>query len=657
MERRTSHTLLSSYHQSLTNHTIIMFKPIKSRYASIVIFSIIFLILSASTRTILLIKDFTHVDLTLSRFIQIYLFGLFYDLVAISYFIIPFVFYLLIVPDKIYRLKIHRFFCYPFFILTIGILVFSAIGEWFFWEEFSVRYNFIAVDYLVYTHEVIANINQSYPMPPIIGGMLILSAGIFWLVKKRFDETFQENSNFLSRLKVSGALLALPVLAFFAIDQTTIEVKGNTYSNELAHNGIYQVFAAFRNNELDYKQFYNSTDDKKAFAQLRELLKTPNSEFLSNDVFDITRKISYPGTDRKYNVMMITIESFSASFMSRFGEKENLTPNLDTIAQQSMFFTNFFATGTRTVRGMEALTLSLPPTPGYSIVKRPKNENMFTMGNVLRSKGYNTNFVYAGNGYFDNMNHFFGNSGYNVIDRKFFTDKEVTFENAWGVCDEDLFSKAIQVADKSYQEGKPFHNFIMTTSNHRPYTYPDGRINIPSHTGRAGAVKYTDYAIGKFLRDARKHEWFNNTLFVIVADHCASSAGKTSLPVHKYHIPLMIYAPQIIRSEEITTLASQIDFAPTILGLLNMDYTSKFFGKDILLAPSNRALLGTYQKIGLLRNNKLTVQLPTRRTESFSVSDKSQTPNKLDQQELNDAITYYQTASYLFHHKKYNFTN
>ncbi len=630
---------------------------LQSRYGGLVIFSIIFLVLSFLVRTILLVTDIQNVDLNVVRFLQIYGIGIFYDLVAISYFIIPFVFYLLLVPDKIFNSKVHRWISYVFFIISIGILVFSGIGEWFFWEEFSVRYNFIAVDYLVYTHEVISNIKESYPMPIIILGMLLLSAAIFALVKKHFDKTISSESKFVSRLTTSLILWLLPLIAFLSIDKSSAEIRDNTYSNELAHNGIYQIFSAFRNNELDYKLFYQSIDEKEAFINLRKLIKTSNSEFISDDVFDVRRKITYAGEDKNYNVMMITVESLSGSFFTKFGGKYNITPNLDTIAERSLFFTNFYATGTRTVRGMEALTLSLPPTPGYSIVKRPNNEQMFTMGNVLKSKGYETNFIYAGNGYFDNMNYFFKNSGYNIVDKKNFKKDEITFENAWGVCDEDLFAKAGQVADKAYKEGKPFHNFIMTTSNHRPYTYPDGKIDIPSHSGRKGAVKYTDFAIAKFLREAKNHKWFNNTIFVIVADHCASSAGKTSLPVEKYHIPFMIYAPEIIEPKEINTLASQIDFAPTIMGLLNMDYTSKFFGKDILLEEPNRALIGTYQKIGLLKDGKLIVQLPTKRTESYQVVDKKQIANQIDRQELEEAISYYQTASYLFHHKGYNFSD
>ncbi|MBM9520059.1 LTA synthase family protein [Desulforhopalus vacuolatus] len=447
----------------------------------------------------------------------------------------------------------------------------------------------------------------------------------------------------------------VPLISFYAVDQDTLEIKNTTYANELAHNGMYQLFAAFRNNELDYNKFYISIPNKAAFANLRTSLKTPNSVYISNDPFDIRRQIKYSGEEKRYNIMLITVESLSASFFTRFGDQENITPNLDSIVKKSLFFTNFFATGTRTVRGMEALTLSLPPTPGYSIVKRPNNEGLFSLGSVLRSKGYLPSFIYSGMGYFDNMNSFFSHNGYETVDRKNFTEEEVSFENAWGVCDEDLYAKAMQISDDAWRKGKPFYNFLMTTSNHRPYTYPEGKIDIPSHSGRSGAVKYTDYALGKFFREARKHPWFDNTLFVIVGDHCASSAGKTVLPVANYHIPLIIYAPEILKPQEISTLSSQIDFAPTIMGLLNTSYVSNFFGKDILLNEKGRAFIGTYQKIGMLHDDTLTVEMPTKRSESFTVSGLQQTASSINEDELKDLISYYQSASYLFHTKKDKF--
>ncbi|MEN6496375.1 MAG: sulfatase-like hydrolase/transferase [Thermoguttaceae bacterium] len=187
----------------------------------------------------------------------------------------------------------------------------------------------------------------------------------------------------------------------------------------------------------------------------------------------------------------------------------------------------------------------------------------------------------------------------------------------------------------------------LTTSNHRPYTYPQ-EIDIPSGTSRKGAVKYTDHEIGQFLAAARDKPWFDNTVFVIVADHCASSAGKTEVPVSCYHIPAFIYAPKIVTPGRYDGLCSQIDLGPTLLGMLRFSYTSNFFGKDVFRDPPNRAFVATYQKLGLLEGGELVVLDVQRGREAYRVAvDGSQTPTEVRPQLLSDAITYYQTASRL----------
>jgi phosphoglycerol transferase MdoB-like AlkP superfamily enzyme len=156
----------------------------------------------------------------------------------------------------------------------------------------------------------------------------------------------------------------------------------------------------------------------------------------------------------------------------------------------------------------------------------------------------------------------------------------------------------------------------MTTSNHRPYTFPAGRVDSPSGHYE-GAVKYTDYAINKFIEDSRKKPWFDDTVFIVVADHCAGSAGKSDLPLDRYHIPLFIYSPKHIKPQQVNTITSQIDVAPTLMGLMNSSYVSRFFGKDIMrMKPEEgRALMGTYQKVALYRDNKMAILAPNKKVE------------------------------------------
>jgi phosphoglycerol transferase MdoB-like AlkP superfamily enzyme len=249
------------------------------------------------------------------------------------------------------------------------------------------------------------------------------------------------------------------------------------------------------------------------------------------------------------------------------------------------------------------------------------------------------------------MNHYFEVNNYLVADRRSFPESSVVFENAWGVADEVLYSNAIDVINHR-PKGRPFFAHIMTTSNHRPYTYPDGRIDIPSPGGRAGAVKYTDYALGKFIEDAKKQPWFGDTLFVITADHCASVAGKTKLPVKNYRIPLIFYAPEIVRPSTFDPIVSQIDLMPTLIEVLGKKGDDHFFGRSFFEDGTNpeRAFISNYQELGYLRGGILTVLLPHKKVEFYQVGLdlETQTAIPANTRYLREAIAYYQTASRAF---------
>lgn len=628
---------------------------VNGRFGGLYLFFAVFIALSFITRTILLAKSLPNLDLTPWLLIKIYGVGIFFDIVAAAYFSIPLVIYLTVMPDKIYQGRFHKPVIYLFSFVILYLLVFNSFAEYFFFDEFGVRFNFIAVDYLIYTHEVVKNIMESYPMPAILTAIAVISLIILMSFRKFIDSSIVVRSSLKQRIKSGFVFIFIPILSFAFVDLDLAKISANNYANELAANGVYSLFAAFRNNKINYETFYATRDDRAVFQKLRFLLSERNSSFANDNIFDITREIENTGEEKRLNVVVIVEESFSAEFLGVFGNKNNLTPNLDRLAKESILFTNMHATGTRTDRGLEAITLSVPPTPGRSIVKRPNNENMFSWGFIMKSKGYDTKFFYGGYGYFDNMNYFFSHNGFdNIIDRTDFAKNEVVFENAWGVSDEDLFNKSIKEFNKSYKANRPFFALIMTTSNHRPYTYPDGRIDIPSHSGREGAVKYADYAIGKLIRDAQKEPWFEDTVFVIVADHCAGSAGKTSLPVKRYEIPLLIYSPSHFLPQRIDKLASQIDIAPTVLGLLNFSYKTKFFGKDIfkMQPEQERALIGTYQKLGYIKSDRLVVLDIKKEAAGYQFDRHTGETKKIppDRNLLDDAVSYYQGANYLFEH-------
>lgn len=629
-------------------------KMFRSRFGGIAIFYVLFLTIAFLTRLALLAQGFHQIDLQPLKVASVFITGSLYDLAAASYASIPLVLVSFLLPRRWFATRWHRGSIIAGFVLLIYGLLFGAVAEWFFWDEFTSRFNFIAVDYLIYTTEVIGNIRESYPMPLIFGLLTLAAAGAFFLLWKTnwLQQWFEVTETWAAGRKQGLLWVLLPLAFQLSLSNHRVPEFGNVYNQELARNGLYAFFAAFWDNSLDYDRFYPTLPAADAFrltkASLGALATSPK---LTNNS-DITRTINNAGPEKHWNVIQITVESLSANFLGCFGNTNGMTPYLDRIFNESLVFTNLYATGTRTVRGMEALTLCVPPTPGQSIVRRPHNDNLFSVGSVFRSRGYDTAFIYSGYGYFDNMNAFFAANGYRVTDRTSVAKSDITYATVWGACDEDLLGWTMREADTAFAAGKPFHHFVMTTSNHRPFGFPADKVAM-STGHREGAVQYTDYAIGKFLEAARTKPWFTNTLFIIVGDHCASAAGKTALPIPGYHIPAFVWNPTLIPPQKVGTLCSQIDLLPTIFSLMDWRYESRFYGKDILhMRPEEqRAFISTYQRLGYLRPGKLAVLEPVRRERMFTFHTTDlPTEAPVEVAFLNEAISEYQTASYLFAH-------
>jgi len=579
--------------------------------------------------------------------------GFWFDLVVVCVLLAPVFLYEALLPNRWRASRWHRVLRLVWLWLSIALLLFGAVAEITFWMEFTTRFNFIALDYLIYTQEVIGNIRQSYPVGWIVVGIAALAALIVWLMRKRLTPADSTALTRPQRIALAIAALVLPTLGLLSANIDQMQGQGNNFAAELSGNGLFTITAAMRRNELDYDQFYRTIPQSAANATLRKLgvERKLLSEALKDDEDDPAID-EIPFIKRPRNVILISVESLSASYVGAYGATKGLTPEIDALARDGMQFDQVFATGTRTVRGLDALSLGTPPIPGQAIVRRPNNEHLATIGELLEHQGFATFFFYGGYGYFDNMNAYFKGNDYRVVDRTDFPKQTVMFENVWGVADEALFDNVIRTLDVKAVPDKPFFAHVMTTSNHRPYTYPDGRIDIPSPGGRDGAVKYTDYAIGKFIRDAKTKPWFKDTLFVIVADHCASVAGKTKLPVNNYHIPLIFYAPALLAPARYAPVVSQVDIAPTLIEVLGMNGDGHFFGRSFFEKGPvpERAFISNYQELGYLKKGILTVLLPKQRVESYRVDPKTyaSTPTPIDPQLLNEAIAYYQTASTAF---------
>lgn len=632
----------------------------------------LYVFLAFVIRIILLIWSLKDLELNFLHILRAFFTGFVFDLTMGSLFLAFYAFYLLIFPKRWIGSLFDKIFTYFYLSLIFIIIYFSLLAEIPFWDEFGVRFNFIAVDYLIYTYEVVENINQSYPLPVIgvvLVGLIVLT---FVLFKKLniFKNTFSDKNSINNRLFYAVPVLAIAIILGLVMKNKQADFSNNLVVNELGKNGAFSFVTAFKSNELDYETFYPKLPEKVAYSIVKKNLLQENQKYTTAKYDDISR-LTTGNNEQKPNIILIAIESFSADFLTEFGNKDHLTPNYEKLSNESIFFTNLYATGTRTVRGMEALTLSVPPTPGNSIVRRPNNQNLFSVSTIVKSKDYQPYFIYGGDGYFDNMNTFFGGQGFDIVDRNrgnplsdeiktqrfAIPDNEVKFENAWGICDEDLYNQSIKYADKSAKANKPFFQFVMTTSNHKPYTFPAGKIDLPQGD-RNAAVKYTDYALGKFIADAKTKPWFKNTVFVIVADHCASSAGKWEINIDRHHIPAIIYNLPQQQPTRIDRLTSQIDLMPTLFGYLGWNYNTSLYGKDInqTKVGEERAFIGNYRTLGMLKGNIFTQIDDRKRLKQFGVSgNEKQTLSEIktkNQEFASQTISYYQTASVRFKNGK-----
>lgn len=618
----------------------------------------LFIAASTITRLILLGLHLDQIRGDLWYVAPVLLSGLAFDSFMAVTLAIPFVLFLVFMPSRWLAARATRWLVGGLFFAHLFALFYLCAAEIVFFGEFNSRFNYVAVDYLIYPKEVFVNIRDTYPIGWVLAADAVLSLGLFLFLRRRIDAALSMPAPWTRRARFTG-WHAVPVMAgALALNINVAQVSDNRVLNEIAGNGLYSFFHAAVNNEVDYDILYARIDEGQALTRVHDLVRTDNARFVHpDDPYAIERDIRGHGHSQAMNVVLVLEESLGSQFVgSLHPEGPSVTPEFDKLSRDGLYFTRIYATGNRTVRGIEASLVSIPPLPGRSLVKRPGGVGVFSLPSVFLGKGYQTAFIYGGRSYFDNLGDFALHNGFErVVDQNDF--KQTGFTTVWGVADEELFDHALAEFDAMHAQGKPFFATVLTVSNHTPYTYPQGRIpENPDEQKRENAIKYADYAIGKFMRDARAHAFFENTVFVFLGDHGARVYGRQEIPLESYEIPVLYYAPKLIaRGRRVDQLGSQMDVGPTLLGLLDMDYRSQFFGRDLLRVPPERAwaLMGHNRDVALMRGDHLAVlgirgtrELWQRdpRTGAFQRLAPDSDPALMD-----DAIAYYQSANRLYH--------
>ena len=553
-------------------------------FAPLVAMVLLGLLILSLSRIGLIVWKFERVTST-GKLLEILMQGIRVDIIQLSLLaLIP----LLLAPIlAIKRLfKIWQIFTYFWVIACVVLLVFLEVATPGFIAEYDVRPNRLFVEYLKYPHEVVSMLWGGFKIHVFASiGFVLLTA---WAMRRFMRPWLQVKSSWSNKkLWLIWPLIFL--LTAFAIrsslghrpaNPALFAITPDSMVNSLVLNSGYSVFYAIY--DLQHESKSSQIYGKMERADIFKLTNATDSEIP-------TLKTLIPSAkrDKPLNLVIILQESLGAGFVESLGGKP-VTPNLEKLKHEGIWFEQLYATGTRSVRGIEAVTAGFQPTPSESTVKLSLSQkNFFTLASLLTKQGYNAEFIYGGESHFDNMRSFFLGNGFNQItDQKDY--KNPLFMGSWGASDEDLLNKTHAQLMAHHASGKPFFTLAFSSSNHAPFEFPDGRIELyeqPKATDN-NAVKYADYAIGQFFDKAKKSPYWKDTVFLIVADHDIRVRGNTLVPIEHFHIPGLILGADI-KPQTIKAIVSQIDLPVTMLSLMGINGQHPMTGRDLSKEPAN----------------------------------------------------------------------
>lgn len=540
--------------------------------------------------------------------------------------------------------RVWRIVLRGYLVAGLWLLVMLEVTTPSFIEEFGFRPNRLYVEYLIYPKEVIAMLWNGRPHEIILALLLgLITLWLGWRLAARLLPTDTDGSTYAaaytqSRPAEPGWLLRL-LLALLIIALTLIGARStlghrplnpamvafstDPLVNSLTVNSAYSLVFAIKQmgGEADAGRIYGHMDE----ADIIEVVRRESGRVKFTSSEQPTRAFnpaSYQGKPK--NLVIILQESLGARFVGSLGGLP-LTPNIDRLSTQGWYFDQLYATGTRSVRGIEAIITGFTPTPARSVVKLGKSQSgFFTIADLLARQGYYTQFIYGGESHFDNMRSFFlGNGFQHIIEEQDYENP--VFHGSWGVSDEDLMRRAHKEFEVLNQQEQPFFSLVFSSSNHDPFEFPDGRIELyeqPKQT-RNNAAKYADYAVGEFFRLAQQADYWDDTVFLVVADHDSRVGGADLVPISRFRIPGLILGKDIAPWRD-PRLVSQIDLAPTLLSLIGVAAEHPMIGRDLSSVPDSwpgRAMMQYDKNFAYMRGRDVVVLQPEKAPTGFVLND------------------------------------
>ncbi|MCV9926456.1 LTA synthase family protein [Flavobacterium sp. LS1R49] len=564
-------------------------------------------------------------------------------------------------------IKITNKFLVFYSFLFLFLILFVELATPDFIKQYDTRPNKIFLDYLIYPKEVVGMLLKSY-LVSIIVTFLILGVVLYLAFKKgkKYFHTHPADYKF--------KLIVFPFLAFLLffgarssltskrpINASNAVFSTDQLTNTLGLNSFYTVaFAAYSIKNEGNTKMYGKMEEAEAIARVKKYMTVNPNDFTDPEIPFL--HIQNPDTllKRPYNLVIFLQESLGAEYVGILGGKP-LTPEFDKLSKEGLLFTNLYCTGTRSVRGIEAVVTGFLPSPSESVVKLGNSQQgFFTLADALKRKGYETSFIYGGMANFDNMASFFNGNGFqDIVDQEDFDadGNKYAFKGTWGYSDEDLVVKANNYFKA--KGDKPFFSLMFSTSNHEPFEYPEGRIKPYDKKAATvnNAMKYADFSIGKFFEMAKKEPYYKNTIFIVIADHNTRTYGKNLVPINKFHIPALIMGPGVPKGKAYDKLASQIDIPPTLLSYIGAQFETPMIGRNLTkIGPDvkGRSIM-QFNDINAFRvENKVVIMQPNLKPLQFEIkNDTTLVPVKLDEELAKDALAHVVTAGNLYKENKY----
>lgn len=569
--------------------------------------------------------------------------GLRFDLCTLAIALAPTVFVQLLLPSGRLRFALKLYVSALF--LVALFLEFASFG---FLDEYDSRPNRLFLENLGKSVEVATTVLRNYSV--LLACTVLALAASGWFVWRWSERLIARARPWSWRRRLVALPFVAAVLLFTArgatlgraLNRSQANFTESHLVNELVPNALFTLSCAVADLRLERspRDLYGDMPVAEVLERVRRRSGLP-TEVLRAELPTLHQPPPVAALARPLNLVVVLEESLGAQFVASLGGRP-VTPNLEALAREGLWFTRMYATGTRTVRGLEGVICGFPPSPSSSVVKLGLSQTgFFSMAGLLASQGYATDYLYGGKKEFDNMDKFLRSTGFqSTVSQDDFQDPE--FVATWGVSDEDLFRKADEIFAAHGE--KPFFALILTTSNHTPFEFPDGKIELydPEKATRNNSVKYADFALGELFRQARTRPYFERTVWVIVADHDTRAPSDELIPLQHFHIPALILGPGVEPRQE-TRIASQIDLMPSALHLLGLAPAHPMVGRDLLsfdAGDPGRALMQYYNVNGYLFGERLVVHQPFEPARHFRLQGKDLIAVEPDPELERDALAH-----------------